>query len=122
MLAIIISMIIYIHTKCSTCQNAIQFLESKKIPVLVKDIVKEPPSLEELQAMLDFQKGQIKKLLNTSGMMYREIGLSQRLDSMSIVEVLTLLSREGMLIKRPFLLGTNWGLTGFNESKWLEKI
>lgn len=115
-------MIIYIHMKCSTCQDAIHFLEDKKVPFTFKDIVKEPPSKKELAEMLKYQDGNIKKLLNTSGMLYREMGLSQKLDSMSEDEILTLLSQNGMLIKRPFLLGINFGLVGFKEANWQQKI
>src|SRR4051812_16136085 len=106
-------MIVYLHSKCSTCQKALHFLEQKKIAVTVKDIVKEPPSANELHKMLNFQNGNIAKLLNTSGLLYREMQLSQKLKEMSVSEILTLLSQHGMLVKRPFLLADEFGLTGF---------
>ncbi len=112
-------MIVYLHNKCSTCQNARHFLEKKKVEVTIKDIVKEPPSLEELQKMLDFMGGNLTKLLNTSGLLYKEMQLSKKLQEMTVSEVLTLLSCHGMLIKRPFLLGDTFGLTGFKEKEWL---
>ena len=115
-------MIIYLHTKCSTCQKALQFLEKNKIAVTVKDITIEPPSLKELQTMLNFNEGNIKKLLNTSGLLYREMQLSAKLKDMPLPEILTLLSKHGMLIKRPFLISKEFGITGFNESVWIKTV
>lgn len=115
-------MIIYLHSKCSTCQEALSFLEKKKIPFVRKDIVSAPPSLEELQKMLDFQQGNIKKLLNTSGILYREMQLSKKLSEKSHSQILNLLSQHGMLIKRPFLLAEDFGLLGFKEAVWTEKF
>ena len=115
-------MIIYLHSKCSTCQNAQRFLEEKKIAITIKDITKQPPSIEELQKMLGFQNGNLTKLLNTSGELYREMRLSSKLKDMSLPEILVLLSCHGMLIKRPFLLGDDFGLTGFKEAEWSQKL
>ncbi len=115
-------MIIYLHRKCSTCQIAERFLGKKNIAVTIKDITKEPPSIEELQRMLDFQKGNVTKLLNTSGQLYREMQLSKKLKDMTIPEILLLLSQNGMLVKRPFLLGSDFGLTGFKEEEWTQKL
>jgi arsenate reductase len=115
-------MIVYLHSKCSTCQNAKSFLEGKKIPVVIKDIVKEPPSFEELEKMFEFQNGNLTKLLNTSGQLYKEMELSKKLKDMTVSEVLSLLSSHGMLIKRPFLLGDDVGLTGFKEEEWNRKL
>ena len=115
-------MIVYLHSKCSTCQKALRYLESKKIAVTLKDIVTEPPSIKELQKMLNFQNGNVNKLLNTSGQLYREMQLSQKLKEMPTEEVLALLSQHGMLIKRPFLLDDKFGLTGFKETEWSQKI
>lgn len=115
-------MIVYLHSKCSTCQSAKHFLEEKNIAVIIKDITKEPPSIEELQKMLDFQKGNLTKLLNTSGQLYREMQLSKKIKDMTSSEVLPLLSHNGMLVKRPFLLGKDFGLTGFKEEVWSQKL
>ncbi len=84
----------------------------------LKDIVKEPPSVTELQKMLHFRNGILTKLLNTSGLLYREMQLTQKVKFMPIEEILLLLSQQGMLIKRPFLLGDTIGLTGFKEEEW----
>jgi Spx/MgsR family transcriptional regulator len=111
-------MIIYLYSKCSTCQKALHFLLQNNIDVKVKDISKEPPSLKELQQMLNFQEGNIKKLLNTSGQLYRDMNLSEKLKEMSQDDLLSILSQNGMLIKRPFLLAKTFGTTGFNETEW----
>lgn len=115
-------MLIFAYNKCSTCQKALKFLENRKVKFQLKEIVETPPTVEELQKMLDFQNGNIKKLLNTSGILYREMKLSEKLPKMSLNEILNLLSKNGMLIKRPFLLNKGFGLTGFDETKWSEKF
>jgi arsenate reductase (glutaredoxin) len=115
-------MIVYLYSKCSTCQNALHFLEKNKIKVVVKEIVKTPPTVEELSKMLDFQDGKIGKLLNTSGQLYREMELSKKLQDMPLSEIFVLLSTHGILVKRPFLLGKDFGLTGFKESEWTQKL
>lgn len=115
-------MIVYLYSKCSTCQKALRFLEARLVPVTIKEITKEPPSIAELQRMLQFCHGNIKKLLNTSGILYREMQLSQKLASMPISDVLALLSTQGMLVKRPFLLADDFGFAGFNEAEWAKKL
>lgn len=111
-------MILYLHKKCSTCQKPFQLLDSKNLKIEVVDIILQPPSIDELQRMFKFQKGNIKKLLNTSGLLYREMALSKKIDAMSEIEIFELLSRHGMLVKRPFLLGKDFGLLGFKEAEW----
>jgi arsenate reductase (glutaredoxin) len=115
-------MIVYLYSKCSTCQSALHFLEKNKITFVVKDIVKTPPTVQEFQKMLEFQDGKIGKLLNTSGQLYREMELSKKLQNMPLSEIFVLLSTHGMLVKRPFLLGEDFGLTGFKESEWSQKL
>jgi Spx/MgsR family transcriptional regulator len=88
----------------------------------VKEITQEPPSIEELGKMLEFHKGNIKKLLNTSGLLYREMNLAHKLKEMSTQEILRLLSEHGMLVKRPFLLKKDFGLVGFKEAEWSQKF
>ena len=72
--------------------------------------------------MLSFQEGNIKKLFNSSGQLYREMQLTEKLKTLSEEEALTLLSLHGMLVKRPFLLGESFGLTGFKEAEWAKKL
>ncbi len=115
-------MIVYVYHKCSTCKEALRFLEKTKGKgnFSVKEITVTPPSLEELQQMLKFQKGHLKKLFNTSGQLYRERQLSQKINDMPFEDALMLLTQEGMLVKRPFLLTEETGLVGFNEELWLK--
>lgn len=113
-------MIIYVYSKCSTCQNALRFLEKLKgkDSFTIKEITLTPPTLDELKQMLKFQNGNLKKLFNTSGQLYRELQLNEKLNDMSLDQALTLLTKNGMLVKRPFIIDKQFGLTGFNESAW----
>jgi len=111
------TLIVYVYAKCSTCQNALRFLEQNKIAFVSKEITKTPPSVEELNKMLSFQQN-VRKLFNTSGLLYKELRLSQKLPEMSLTQSLELLTTHGMLVKRPFLLGTHIGLLGFKEEEW----
>ncbi len=115
-------MILYIYSKCSTCQNALTFLRQKNIQFISREITKTPPTLPELQTMLKYLNGNLKKLFNTSGLLYREMQLTEKLKHLSEVEALTLLTQHGMLVKRPFLLGSDFGMTGFHEDVWSEKM
>jgi len=112
-------MVIYIYAKCSTCKDAIKFLEKQKINFTRKEITQETPSKNEFYQMLYYQKENLKKLFNTSGLLYKEMLLKDKLSTMTLEESLELLHQHGMLVKRPFLLGRNFGLTGFNEIEWL---
>lgn len=115
-------MILYVYSKCSTCQNALKFLERKNVSFIRKEIVETPPSVEELRIMLDYVGGNLKKIFNTSGQLYREMQLTEKLKSMSEEDAILLLSQHGMLVKRPFLLGDSFGLLGFKEIEWSKKI
>jgi Spx/MgsR family transcriptional regulator len=115
-------MILYIYSKCSTCQNALKFLERKNVSFVRKEIVETPPSVEELRTMLDYVGGNLKKIFNTSGQLYREMQLNKKLKSMSEEDAILLLSQHGMLVKRPFLLGDDFGLLGFKEAEWSKAI
>lgn len=117
-MTILSNMLVYVHPKCSTCQAALRFLEAKQCVFNQQDIVQSPPNLPELQKMLAYQGGNLKKLFNTSGQLYREMGLSEKLSGLSELESLSLLSQYGMLVKRPFLLTKDFGLVGFNPKTW----
>lgn len=112
--------LVYLYSKCSTCKAALLFLKEHNIAFTVKEISEDPPSVAELQRMLDYQNGNLKKLFNTSGLLYKEMELKDKLENFSTEEALKLLSQHGMLVKRPFLIGDNFGLTGFNETEWLK--
>ncbi len=108
---------LYQYPKCSTCRKAVKFLKDNAIDVELIDITETPPSLEELNQML-LVLGDRKKLFNTSGMQYRELDMKSTLPGMSDTEALALLSSNGMLIKRPFLIASSVALVGFKEELW----
>lgn len=108
----------YQYNKCSTCRKAQKFLEGRSVGFKSIDITEAPPSAAELKKMLKFQGGDIKKLFNTSGLVYREMKLSQKIKDMSVDEAIQLLSSNGKLVKRPFVLTSDTGLVGFKEDQW----
>ena len=112
------NMIVYVYSKCSTCKNALTYLEKRKIHFIRKEITETPPTIAELKKMLKFMNGNIKRLFNTSGQLYRELKLNEKLENMSEQEAFDLLSKNGMLVKRPFLLSDKFGLVGFKEKEW----
>ena len=102
------------YPKCSTCQKARKWLEG--VEFTSRHILEENPTREELAAWAE--KLPLKRLWNTSGQKYRQLGLAQRLPGMSQEEQLALLATDGMLVKRPVLLGEDFVLTGFREAEW----
>lgn len=113
---------LYEYSGCSTCKKALKFLDTKKIPYEKVDITTQPPSKSELQAMLKFLEGDLKRLFNTSGQVYREMKISEKLPKMSENEALQLLASNGRLVKRPFVLASNWGTVGFKEEEWKKNL
>lgn len=113
---------VYEYKNCSTCQKALKYLESKGIAYESLPIVETPPSLKELKQMLNFLKASgknFKNLFNTSGVQYRELKISDQIkNGMSESEALELLSQNGKLIKRPFLLTDKGGTVGFKTEEW----
>jgi arsenate reductase (glutaredoxin) len=115
----------YEYKACSTCQKAAKFLDKigrdfQRIP-----IVEQPPSVTELKKMLGYIKeggGTYKNLFNTSGLQYRELGIADKIKAgkLNEAEALNLLSKNGKLIKRPFVLSENAGAVGFKEADWTE--
>lgn len=116
----------YEYKTCSTCQKAAKFLDAKKVKFERIPIVDQPPTITELKKMLEFIKnegGSFKNLFNTSGLQYRELNISEKLkNGMTEKEALDLLSKNGKLIKRPFLLTEKFGVVGFKEAAWKELI
>lgn len=109
---------VYEYKNCSTCRNALKYLESKKIPFETKPIRETPPTKAELKKMLGYLNGESKRLFNTSGGDYKELGLKDKLAKLSIDEQFELLSKNGNLVKRPFVLGDGFGFVGFKEEEW----
>ena len=106
----------YRYKKCSTCVKALKYLEEKGVELDIIEIRESPPSLNELKIALKTAEGNIKALLNTSGMDYRQMGLKDKLPNMSDEEVLNLLTSNGNLVKRPLLVvNDHQALCGFKE-------
>jgi len=110
---------LYQYKKCSTCRKASKFLEENNIEFSSLDITEQPPTVAELEVMLLSYGGEIRKLFNTSGVQYRELNMKEKLPTMEAKQALELLSGNGKLIKRPFLLdGNGKGIVGFKETDW----
>lgn len=108
---------VYSYEKCSTCRNALKFLEDQKIPHEVIPIKDKPPTKADLKIMLG-HVGSIRKLFNTSGFVYKAKNLKDRMDNLTETEAFALLASEGMLVKRPFVLTDNGGAVGFKADEW----
>jgi arsenate reductase len=109
---------VYTYAKCSTCRDAVKWLNDQGISFTEKPVYTEPPTVAELRRMLAFQDGKLRRLFNTSGIQYRALGLAAKLPAMSQADGLKLLASEGRLVKRPFLLGDQVGLVGFDPAAW----
>lgn len=113
---------VYTYKNCDTCRRATRWLRENEIAFEEKPIRDNPPSERELRAMLAAQGGDLRKLFNTSGTDYRELGLGETLPKLSPEAALGLLTSNGNLVKRPFLLGDGVGLVGFHESAWVAAL
>ena len=106
------------YPKCTTCQRAQKWLDENGIEYEIRDIKLDNPSYEELSEWYKASGLPLKRFFNTSGLLYRSLDLKNRLDGMSEEEMLSLLSTDGMLVKRPMLIGAEGVLVGFKESEW----
>lgn len=106
------------YPKCSTCQKAGKWLEANHLEFTERHIVEENPSYEELKEWYAESGLPLKKFFNTSGMLYKEMQLKDKLPTMSEEEQLKLLATNGMLVKRPLIVNGNIILTGFKEAEW----
>lgn len=109
---------VYQYPKCNTCRKALKWLDAHSVTVDSIDITEQPPSKIELKEMLKHYNGDLRRLFNTSGQLYREFKIKDELPSMSATEAIDLLSKNGKLIKRPFLLTKHAGLVGFKQEEW----
>jgi arsenate reductase len=107
----------YLYDKCSTCRKAKQWLNNRGVAFTEVPIVEEPPTKEELRAMWKASGLDLRKFFNTSGQVYRELGVKEKLPSMSEEEMLDLLASNGKLIKRPLISDGNTVTVGFDESE-----
>lgn len=110
------------YPKCTTCQKAKKWLDEKGAAYTVRDIKLDRPGYEELSQWYRKSGLALKKFFNTSGLQYKALALKDRLPHMSEEEQLRLLASDGMLVKRPILVGEDFVLTGFREAEWAEKL
>ena len=106
------------YPKCSTCQKAKKWLEERGVEVEDRHILEQNPTKEELKLWWEKSGLPLKRFFNTSGQKYRELQLKDRILTMSQEEQLELLSTDGMLVKRPVLVGEDFVTTGFREKEW----
>jgi len=109
---------IYEYAKCDTCRKALKFLDARGAAYEKIDITTQAPSRAELEKMLALQGGDLRKLFNTSGVVYKEMKLSEKLPTLTPAAALSLLEKNGRLVKRPFVLGEKSGAVGFREEEW----
>ena len=113
---------VYYYPTCGTCKKALKWLEAKDIQVTLKHIVEETPTAAILKEAYEKSGLPLNKFFNTSGKKYRELNMKDRQKDMTEEEILALLASEGMLIKRPILIGEDFALVGFKEDLWDEKV
>lgn len=115
-------MLVLVYRKCSTCQKALKWLEENKVDFTERPIVEENPTYEELKEWYEKSGLPLKKFFNTSGLIYKDMKLKDKLPAMTEEEQLELLATNGMLVKRPLVVGEDFVLTGFKEKEWEEKM
>ena len=113
---------VLVYRKCSTCLKALKWLEVNQVVFDERPIKEENPSYEELKAWYEMSGLPLKKFFNTSGILYKQMNLKDKLKEMSEDEQLKLLATDGMLVKRPLVIGEDFVLTGFKEKEWEDKI
>lgn len=111
-------MLVLVYRKCSTCRKALQWLDERGIAYDERPIVEQNPTYEELKLWYEKSALPLKRFFNTSGTLYKEQGLKDRLPDMTEEEQLRLLATNGMLVKRPLVIGDDFVLTGFKEKEW----
>lgn len=110
------------YPKCSTCQKAKKWLDEHHVPYKDRHIVENNPSYDELKEWHEKSGLPLKKFFNTSGMLYKEMQLKDKLPEMSEEEQLKLLATNGMLVKRPIIVDEAFILVGFKEAEWMQKL
>lgn len=110
------------YPKCTTCKKAKKWLDDQGIAYEDRHIKEQNPTAEELTIWYQKSGLPIKRFVNTSGMLYREMNLKDKLPTMTEEEILELLATDGMLVKRPLVIGDDVVLTGFKEAEWTEKL
>lgn len=115
-------MLVLVYRKCSTCQKALKWLEDHNVSFDERAIKEENPTYEELREWYVKSGLPLKKFYNTSGIIYKDMGLKDKTPTMSEEEQLRLLATDGMLVKRPLVVGDKFVLTGFREKEWEEHL
>ena len=115
-------MIFICYPKCSTCQKAKKWLDEQDIKYTERNIVDNNPSYEELKEWYNKSGLPLKRFFNTSGLLYKEMQLKDKLPTMNEEEQLKLLATNGMLVKRPLVVNGDMVLIGFKEAEWAEKL
>ena len=110
------------YSKCTTCQRAKKWLEDNKMEYELRDIKLNNPTFEELTDWYRKSELPLKKFFNTSGLLYKSLDLKSKLPEMSEEDMLKLLATDGMLVKRPILMGHDLILVGFKETEWTQKL
>ncbi|MDE5781213.1 MAG: arsenate reductase family protein [Lachnospiraceae bacterium] len=114
-------MTILCYPRCTTCKKALKWLQENEIVYEERDIKSDNPSKEEIKSWYEKSGLPLKRFFNTSGNLYKEMKLKDKLGEMTEEEQIELLSTDGMLVKRPVLVGEDFVLTGFKETEW-EKV
>lgn len=115
-------MLFLCYPKCTTCRKAKAWLEEQNISFTLRDIKEENPTEEELQSWWQRSGLPLRKFFNTSGLQYKALGLKDKFPTMTEAEQIALLSTDGMLVKRPLLVGEDFVLVGFRPAEWEEKL
>ena len=110
------------YPKCTTCQKAGRWLDDNKVEYDIRDIRSDNPTPDELTEWWGKSGLPLKRFFNTSGLLYKSLDLKNRLPLMSDSEKLELLASDGMLVKRPLVIGDDFVLIGFNEGEWSDKL
>ena len=110
------------YPPCSTCKKAKKWLDDQGAGYTARHIKEQKHSYEELKSWYEKSGLPLKKIFNTSGLVYKNLGLKDKLPAMSEEEQLRLLASDGMLVKRPLVVGEDFVLTGFKEAEWAEKL
>ncbi|QIK59473.1 arsenate reductase family protein [Dysgonomonas sp. HDW5A] len=110
------------YPKCSTCQKAAKWLKENNIEVESRHIVENNPTIEELTTWIDRSKLPISKFFNTSGNVYKEQNLKEKVKTASNEELIKILASNGMVVKRPLVIGDDYVLVGFKEDEWADRL